>query len=46
MINLIEALKRSVAEAEGSNTAAPKKRKKPLAAGRTPKREGRKKKRA
>ena len=46
VINLFEALRRSVAEAEGSHTAAPKKRKEPLAAGRTLKREGRKKKRA
>ena len=46
VINLIDALKRSVAEAEGSNTAAPKKRKKPLSAGRMPKRDARKKKRA
>ena len=43
VINLIDALKRSVAEANG---VAPKKRKKPLSAGRMPKREGRKKKRA
>ncbi len=43
VINLIDALKRSVAEANGG---APKKRKKPLAAGRMPKRDARKKKRA
>ena len=44
VINLIDALKRSVAEANG---AVPKKRKKPLSAGRMPKRrDARKKKRA
>ncbi len=43
VINLIDALRKSVAEANGG---APKKRKKPLAAGRMPKKEGRKKKRA